>query len=349
MNIIKQSKNSFKKELLCWSGLLVYLILFDFVKGSLAAKSLFIVLYFSNFALAYYILYLFLFPNFFEHKKLKFILGYLLVIINFLVIDFTNVKIIIPYLGGHLDREKLELYPFLRRSMLQFCFVAFASTGSFLSWRNINHLKERAEREKNLMAKELLFLKNQFDSHLTFNFLNFCYSETMIYSSDAAKAIEEFSKMLYSALNNELSSYIPLKNEIEHIQQFISVQRCLTSKIFIEVDINGDLSRYTILSRILSIFVENTFRHGIFNEKENPIVIKLTIKNDDLTFFVKNKKSNNTILQTEGLGLRNLKQLLDLFYQKNYHLEIDQNDSFYSSTLNLKLLPIHEDSQTKEY
>lgn len=342
MKIIKQSKNSFKKELLCWAGLLTYLILFDFVKGSFAAKAFFIFLYFSNFVLTYYILYLIVFPNFFEHKKIKFVLSYLIVITVFLVIDFTHIKIILPHLGGHVEREKLKFYPFIRRSLLQFCFVGFASAGSYLSWRNINLLRERVEKEKNLMAKELLFLKNQFDSHLTFNFLNFCYSETKIYSVDAAKAIEEFSKMLYSALKNELSSFIPLKNEIEHIQQFISVQKCLTSKVFINVDINGDISRYTILSRILSIFIENAFRHGIFNDKQNPIILKLVVENDNLTFHVKNKKSNNTILQTDGLGLKNLKQVLDLFYQKDYHLEIDQDDSFYSSKLNLKLSPIHD-------
>ncbi|HET8963182.1 MAG TPA: hypothetical protein VFM99_04755 [Chitinophagales bacterium] len=112
----------------------------------------------------------------------------------------------------------------------------------------------------------------------------------------------------------------------------------MTTKIFSDFRCNVEIDdNYHIIPGILSTFVENAFKHGILNDKENPITVSLDIKNDVLTFIVRNKKANKKIKISTGIGLSNVNQVLKIYYPNNHNLIIDQDDITYCSKLNLKL------------
>lgn len=340
MKFIKLSKTSLYKELICWGGLILYLILCQRVEGTLLASITYIAFYTLNFVWSYYFLFLFLFPNFFENKKILFFPIYILVFLLFIYIDYLHIRMLLPLIGGSTAYQNLDLYNFLNHSIMTFSFVAFASVGSYLNWRSIQRVKERLEKEKDLVLKELNFIKEQFNSHFTLNFFSYCYNKILGTSSSAAESITSFTGILHYSLKNESNEYISVKEEVEYIENFIAVQKCITNNVYIELTCEGDVNNHYILPGIISTFVENSFKHGVFNQKDNPIKIFLSINDDILTFIVKNKKTNRKPLHSTGIGVIEIMEVIKLFYPNKNDFEIEENDYEYCSKLNLQLTPI---------
>lgn len=340
MKFIKLTKASLYKELICWSGLVLYLILCRRVEGSLLANATYIAFYTLNFVWSYYFLFLFLFPNFFEKRKILFFPIYLIVFTVFVYIDYLHIKKLLPLIGGSTVFQKLDFYNFLNHSIMTFSFVAVASVGSYLNWRSIQRVKERLEKEKDLVLKELNFVKEQFNSHFTLNFFSYCYSKILDTSLKAAESITSFTGILHYSLKNESNEYISVKEEIDYIENFISVQKCIANDVYIEIKCEGNTNNYYILPGIISTFVENSFKHGVFNQQDFPIRIYLSINNDKLDFIIKNKKTNKQPLHSTGIGLDEVMEIIELFYPNKHSFKIEEDDYEYCSKLNLELMPI---------
>jgi LytS/YehU family sensor histidine kinase len=126
---------------------------------------------------------------------------------------------------------------------------------------------------------------------------------------------------------------VPLKKEIEHINQFINLHKQLSSGICIQFDLKGDLNGKSILPCILITFVENAFKYGVTHSAETPILIHLQSDENDIKFKVTNKKSHQRNLPSTGIGHYNLKQQLELFYNKRHELIINQDQENYCCEL----------------
>lgn len=95
-----------------------------------------------------------------------------------------------------------------------------------------------------------------------------------------------------------------------------------------------------ISSMVLLPFIENAFKHGITYNKEDEIVIELSIEDTILTFNVRNPISQvkiNDLEDSNGIGLSNTKRRLDLLYPNQYELEINENNEKQEFTIKLKL------------
>lgn len=341
MQIIKRSKISIKKEIICWVALVIFLICFNHTQGPPLAYYTYIVFYTFNFAWSYYVLYLLIFPNFFEKNRLFFILSCLLVITTFISVDYLHVKKITPALGGtNISRGDLELIDYIGRALIPFSFVAVASSTSYLNWRSINRLKEETEKEKDLIQKELSFYKTQFNSHFTLNFFNFCYNKTLYSNSEAAKDVERFGEMLHFSLKNNSNEYVTLNDEIEYIANFISIQKCITNKVFFELSYDFNPRDFYIVPGIISTLVENSFKHGIFSDGNHPMKLSLLIYGNSLTATLKNKKTNRKVINSTGIGLNDLIEILETFYPNKYKYVVHETDNEYAAELILELLPV---------
>ena len=340
MQILKRSKQSIHRELFCWILLVLFLIGYNPVEGTRLAYYTYAVLYSANFLWCYYALYLIIFPNFFETKKLYFILSCIMVISIWIFFDYIYVIKITPALGGKIFLGEFGLFHYILRAFIPITFVAVAATTSYLNWRSVNILKEKSKMGKELLLKELSYYKTQFNSHFTLNFFNFCYNKTLYSNSEAAKDVEKFGEMLLFSLKNDSNEYVALADEIKYISNFISIQKCITNKVFIDLDYDCSLADLYILPGILSTLVENSFKHGVFNDEANPIKISLSIQDNILTTIIRNKKTNRKTMNTTGIGINALEQILKTFYPNKHCYKIKQNDYEYCSEISLKLISI---------
>jgi sensor histidine kinase YesM len=89
---------------------------------------------------------------------------------------------------------------------------------------------------------------------------------------------------------------------------------------------------------LLSVFIENAFKHGVLNEIDTPITIFICVKHETIFFNISNKKAIKKNIETTGIGLVNTKQILNLFYKDKHTLTINETETMYFVELTLKTI-----------
>ncbi len=331
---LKQTRN---RHLAVWILFFLNTIFLTSITGSMTSKLIWYTTVLFNFSFSYYALLLYIWPHIFMKRKLISFLLLIIVVFFFICIYYAQVEILIPYFGGHL-RWTGEPFNFLFKKIFgNFSYILFASLGSYLNWRGIIQVETDLETDKKIIEAELRLLKSQFHSHLTFNFLNYCYNKIRYFSPETASSVEEFSDMLRYSLNDRGEDKISLIKEIKYIENCISFQKCLTDEAYVKFNYKGEIDNAYILPRILAVFIENSFKHGVLNDSKNPINIFINSSNDEISFHIKNRK-NNQIYTESGIGIQNIRQILQLFYPQRHELNIIDADGLFSCELILKLV-----------
>lgn len=198
-----------------------------------------------------------------------------------------------------------------------------------------------------LKKQELQYLKMQIHPHFLFNTLNTLYGFALKKSAETPELILKLSSLLDYILYQTQKSKVPLKQEVAHIQDYISLEKMRFKNhlnIHLECDfIPEDLE---IAPMILLPFIENSFKHGKLPDGRINVNLMLKISPKQLIFSLKNTKtgaaeSNSEDLKStnqSGIGLINLKKRLSIIYGNAYDLEIKNSPDFYEVRL---ILPTH--------
>lgn len=193
--------------------------------------------------------------------------------------------------------------------------------------------KEKAETE-------LQFLKSQINPHFLFNSLNGIYFLIDKQNTDARQTLLQFSDLLRYQLYDCNADSIAIEKELVYLKNFVQLQQMRKDNNYdITVDINNNVSGFSITPLLLIPFVENAFKH-ISNHTDavNFVHICMKKENDQLVFRVENSKDNSTSTETRGgIGLANVRRRLELIYPGRHTLHIQNNSSIYTVQLQLSL------------
>jgi LytS/YehU family sensor histidine kinase len=289
----------------------------------------------------YYAEYLFIFPRFYGKNPIKLIFSIISILVIYQLINHSVFYYLVPFLG---DRNIFETAPphlLILTSSFLFFFTSIVAFGASRNKISKLNMTEQNRREKALLIKELGFYKNQFNSHITFNFLNYCYSHVQTNSKEGAKAIELFSEMLGYTFNSSPDEPVSLKKEIEYISNFIDLQKILSNGIRVNFQVQGELNNKYLLPRILINFIENAFKHGDTKSNDFPINIRLEIQENLIKLFVENKKKKKSeVISSTGFGNSNSIKQLELLYNNNYEYSHNDDENFYSCKLFLTNKPM---------
>jgi hypothetical protein len=329
------NRRQLKKHALIWAIIIIYFNIIDSLPGPLAVKIIGSAVINLNYMFVFYSFSLFIFPKFWVSKRFYLVLNIIGCLIVFWIIMYFVFFILNPGLGGYKYTDDYPIRTFLGYEMSFFTIVGAAGASFFFNRYGQYKLKQQAEKENLLLIKELNFLKNQFNSHITFNFLNFCYSRIHKHSPETAESIELFSELLRYTLQIGTEEKVALSKEISYIENFIKLQKLLSVKVYANFDYEGNFGNVYILPRILITFVENAFKHGVFNDSKHPIRIDLKIDNGKLIFTTKNLVSRNKRIESSNKGMENVTQILDLYYANNYALKKEEEEGFYSVELRM--------------
>jgi sensor histidine kinase YesM len=214
-----------------------------------------------------------------------------------------------------------------------------------LIWMIFQFLEKQKELEKAHQDKielELKILKYQINPHVLFNSLNTIYSKAVIENDEIAEMILMLSENLKYVLNQSDSKFVNLEKDISFIENYLEFQKLRTQDI-IRVNYKKNIDSYThsIAPLILIDFIENAFKFSYYkNQEASDIDIYLEVKNGSLHFNCKNEY-DSTLQQknknTTQIGLKNLKQRLNLIYQDKYQLKVFQKQGKYIVDLKINL------------
>ena len=210
-------------------------------------------------------------------------------------------------------------------------------TGLVLDWFP-QHRLTRQIREQQTRT-ELELLKSRINPHFLFNSLNSIYYLAQKNEDpDTSDAIARLSQMMRYMLDEVSEALVPLSGELEYLENFVAMQRLrLVKTIPIEFTVEGEPRGLSLPPMMLLPFVENAFKHGVSNANPTPIIIRITIDQDQLELFVENHIHPCAEQESGGFGLKNAQRRLDLLFPGRHKLEIDQNKEQYRVKLHLNI------------
>lgn len=195
-------------------------------------------------------------------------------------------------------------------------------------------------RLKNEKAKtELMHLKSQVNPHFFFNMLNNLYGLVDKDSKKAQELILKLSEMMRYSIYEGDKETVLLSEEIRYLENYIELHEMRYHKA-IDVQFNIELNdtNHGIMPLLFIILLENAFKHGVENLRDNAYVhINLIAKNNTIEFEIENNFDASEETHEAGIGLNNLKRRLELVYPKKHTLTLSKEATIYNAKLNITL------------
>jgi two-component system, LytTR family, sensor kinase len=213
---------------------------------------------------------------------------------------------------------------------------------SFAYWyaqRNYKIEKDRQQLERDILNARLSALKNQINPHFLHNTLSFLYTRSLPHSAQLADAIARLSDMMrYSLGEGSQDGTVGLDKEVGHLENFIELHRLrFDNQISVQFNKEGNYSRHRIMPLLLITFVENAFKHGKLNDTDHPLLIDLYTDDRQIKFMVRNRKSSGVKERSNGIGLQNIRNRLELAYPGRHEFVIRDEPADFIVNLKLSL------------
>ena len=197
------------------------------------------------------------------------------------------------------------------------------------------------ETQNEKIRIELELLKSQVHPHFLFNTLNNLYSLTLTNSKKAPIAVTHLSDLLRYMLYECKDDEVPLEKEIAILKKYAELEKLrYGDRIEIAFNCTGEINGLMIAPLLLLPFVENSFKYGTSEQLDRSWVnLNIHLDEDCMVFHLSNSRNANPEQKNVGgIGLSNVRKRLDLIYDGNYELIINDGDpDLFVVKLKLKL------------
>ena len=292
----------------------------------------------------FYLNYLVLAPKLFvagKHRYDLLINVVLLISLGTLVhywMDFVNGM----FVPGYRDQDTVGTLSYIARDVLNLAIFAAGATALALARRWVTADQKLKEMEAARAQAELRNLRNQINPHFLLNTLNNIYALTAFDTAKAQEAIQELSKMMRHILYDYQKPMIPLKEEIEFLENYVKLMRIRLPQS-VEVTFNAVQPTGTVevAPMILISLVENAFKHGTSPTEKSFVHINISTNGQQLICDIQNSNNPKTASDHSGhgIGLQQVERRLQLAYPDRYTWEqgTRDNDKTYYSTITIQL------------
>jgi two-component system, LytTR family, sensor kinase len=200
----------------------------------------------------------------------------------------------------------------------------------FHEWRIEVTEGEKLKREA--IALQYQVMQNQVNPHFLFNSLNALGSLIDIDPSKAKVFTRNLSLFYRELLYFKDKDLIPLTDEIDFVQKYVSLQKIRFGDNFkvdfsLKSSIKGD-----VIPMSVQMMVENAVKHNIIS-MDRPLTVIIG-QNDEFSLFIENNlQPRDSVADSNNMGLKNLSERYK--YLSNKDLEILKTDKIYRVTIPL--------------
>lgn len=204
-------------------------------------------------------------------------------------------------------------------------------------------LKEKIKKEAELKAlvreAELSALKSQINPHFLFNSLNSISSLTISSPEKAQEMVINLSTFMRYSLQHDQEETVSLKEELGNIKLYLAIEKVRFGKKLEPVfDIEEGCHDCQIPNMILQPLFENAIKYGVY-EATGPVRIATSCKSENNYILIRienDYEAESGKNRGEGIGIRNIKQRLELIYGNADLLRVTDNRTSFKVEL---LLP----------
>ena len=230
--------------------------------------------------------------------------------------------------------------PFLSPIFIESNLVAGLMVGSriFNQWQQKQQESQRFEREK--LQTELKLLKLQLNPDFLFGSLRALHTLAQQRSTLAPEVVLKLAHFLRYVLYESQTDRMPLLREIEMIEHFVSLQRCIhPAGLEVSFSVRGNPGNWTVAPLLLFQLVGHAFHDlpvmGADPQTDEPawVSIDLAVTETQLTLKVIDGQSGN--LTDSSNQLAAIHKQLYFHYADSYDLQEHAEPDAYIVTLTL--------------
>lgn len=194
---------------------------------------------------------------------------------------------------------------------------------------------------------ELALLRSQINPHFFFNTLNNLYSLVVQQSDKAPDVILKLSEMMRYTIYDGRQKEVSLNEEAAYLQKYIELHQIRYQK---DVDIRFEKpggtdswSDIKVAPLLFIVLLENAFKHGVESIRQGAY-INVTLSAEEkkngteIVFSIRNNFDKKENGEPGGIGLKNLRQRLELIYPGQHSLVINEEDGVFSADLEVTRL-----------
>ncbi|WP_162499786.1 sensor histidine kinase [Mucilaginibacter terrigena] len=266
-------------------------------------------------------------------------------VLGYMAVNFV-MNTMLEYFAVQILRPSRPIgYFFVASFWRCFYFLGLSTVYAFSvnlirSTKKINAmLTEQMQKEKDqiLLQNELLSAKNgllraQINPHLFFNTLNFIYNSVYKLSATAGDAVMLLADITrFSIANTDTDGKVYLEDELVNIDDLITLNQIrFDSKLQVHFVKEGDFKDLRIIPLVLLTLVENVFKYGDLQDKDQPALIQIKQMDGFVHFATRNKKVfDSKEISGSGIGINNSKKRLHQAYRDSFKLRVNETDDLF--------------------
>jgi len=213
-------------------------------------------------------------------------------------------------------------------------FISGLTAIQFFRYR-VENQQKISELENATMAVELANLQNQINPHFLFNMLN---NATIMVEEDAQKSSDillRLNDLLRYQVDKSSERWVSLEEDIVFLNDYLELEKLRRDRFSYTLYTEGNTA-VKIPPLLFIPFVENAVKHNPENDARVQITIRC--KANRLCFECKNNKARSPVVRKEGgIGLANIRRRLDLLFEGNYTLCLNDEKELYTVIMEINL------------
>jgi len=210
-------------------------------------------------------------------------------------------------------------------------------------------LKE-SEAAFKLKEAQLNSLIGQLNPHFLFNSLNNIRSLMLEDVDKSREILTSLSDFLRYSLSNNNQAFQSIENELTIVHDYIALALVqYEERLDYHEDIDESLLNCKIPPMLIQLLVENAIRHGIERcQGTGKLTLTITRRNKNIVIYVVNpgnltqKTAINAQQKSTGLGIKNIKQRLDLLFNKQASFDLSEHNGVVKAEVTFPLENHHK-------
>ena len=266
---------------------------------------------------------------------LSHIIAATIIVFIWLYIGIILIKLLHPYSDQWIDNN-LAVNIF-GGYMMYITYVLFFYAVSYYQ-RFKDKLKNEGKLKALIKDAELHALKSQINPHFLFNSLNSISSLTMTNPEKAQEMVINLSSLMRYSLKHDQIDKVPFSEELKNNMLYLQIEKVrFGQKLNPVFDIGEDCLDALIPNMILQPLYENAIKYGVYEATEPiDVITRATCHDDILEISITNNYDKNSITRKgEGIGLRNIRDRLQIFYGNPMLMKVEDNKTEFKVTLGI--------------
>jgi sensor histidine kinase YesM len=243
--------------------------------------------------------------------------------------------------GDSVEAQHISLSVFPWWGNMLAAALMFAANNQIrIFYRSMQEEEDSERLQRQNIQAEMYYLKHQINPHFLMNTLNNIHAMIDIDTEAAKQIVLQLSDMMRYVVYDTGDNAIALRDDLRFIKNYIDLMRIrYTDDVAITYNYPQQLKgRVDVPPLIFIVFVENAFKHGVSYNSSSYINVDITIEEGCVMARFENSVNENSHKGKPGIGLENVRKRLDLIYNNDYDLKIEENEHNYCVTLKIPAL-----------